>query len=482
MRTMRWTRKWPASAVAPLATAAFFGLTFGLMTAPYHAHANVGDWWLKGASVIPGSSGDFSSDNFKQSVRNWQADGGTYVNFVVPLRQSNLYSSDIGPRYNTPSDSALAAGIDYAHSLGLHAEISIYLESDTGDWRANISANDRDAWYKAYGDELTHYGQIASAHGVELYALGAELVKMASVSANADNTSRWDGMIGRVRGVYGGKLTYTANRGEQGWASELPNIGFWDRLDYVGISAYYELPGDGSVSSMKNGWQNANDYDVSSIHNKTGKPVIFSEVGYRSVSGSYERPWDSWDGGNYDAQAQKNAYEALLEYWNDYGFMQGVDLWWWSPDPTYGGQGNTDYTPHNKPAEQTLTNWWSGSGGSGGGGGSSGGGGSGSTAPAPGTPVDNWWPVDGAHLSGLQPFKAMFDGGDVSTYDMYWQVGNGNLVPMYDSNQEWPHKEAWVDFSGWTWEGNGPYRIVFTGKRKSDGAVISSKSLDIWIP
>ena len=456
--------------------------TFALLALPLvPAHAATNSWWLKGASMIPSGTEDFSSDAFKQSVRNLQALGGTYVNFVIPYYQSNLYSTDIAAGYNTPSDSSLAAGIDYVHSLGMHAEISIYLESYTGEWRAGINPGDRDTWYRNYGNVLVHYGQLGQAHGAELYQLGAELIDMASASQNGDNTARWETMIAAVRSVYHGKLTYSANRGQQGWASELPNIGFWDSLDYVGVSAYYELPGDGSVASMMSDWDNIRSYDIDPIHNKTGKPVIFTEVGYRSVSDAHDRPWDSWDSGAYDASEQQRDYEALLAYWGAYSYMQGATFWWWSPNPGYGGSGNTDYTPQNKPVQDTLKQWWSGS------------------ATPPGTPppanpppsnppptpssatTDNWWPVDGVHVSGLQPFKAMLEGVDISQYQMYWQVDGGNLVPMSDAQQDYPHKEALVDLSGWTWHGGGPYVIQFVSKNAS-GQVISTKALNIFVP
>ena len=131
---------------------------FAMSAAP--AQASVANW-IKGASVIPSSSGDFASANFQQSVRNFKAAGGNYVNFVIPYYQSNPYTTDIGPGYNTPSDSALIAGIQYVHSLGMHAQISLYLENYSGDWRATINPSDRNTWYQKYGDALVHYGQIA---------------------------------------------------------------------------------------------------------------------------------------------------------------------------------------------------------------------------------------------------------------------------------------------------------------------------------
>ena len=64
-----------------------------------------------------------------------------------------------------------------------------------------------------------------------------------------------------------------------------------------------------------------------------------------------------------------------------------------------------------------------------------------------GTPVSVWWPVASAPVSGTQPFKAMVPGMQVEQYDMYWQVDGGSLNYMYNSYQDYPHKEAVVDVS-----------------------------------
>lgn len=326
------------------------------------AHAAVSSW-IKSASIIPKSNTEFGSDSFKQSVRNFQSIGGNYVNLVIPYYQGNTGSTDINPGWNTPTDESLISGIQFVHSLGMDVQISIYLETYSGEWRANINPGDRSTWYARYGDVLVRYGRLASEQGVELYQLGAELISMASSAANADNTARWNAMISRVRGVYSGALTYSANRPQSGdtWSSEASHIGFWDKMQYLGLSAYYELYGDGSVASLESGWENLHNSLISPLQS-FGKPILFTEVGYRSVSGAHDRPWDSWSGGSYDAQEQVNDYTALLNFWNRHSYMQGVVLWWWSADPNYGGSGNTDYTPQNKPAQEVLKQWWAGGG------------------------------------------------------------------------------------------------------------------------
>ncbi len=95
------------------------------------------------------------------------------------------------------------------------------------------------------------------------------------------------------------------------------------------------------------------------------------------------------------------------------------------------------------------------------------------------TPLNAWWPSEGAHLTGAQPFKALVEGADVSTYDMYWQVDGGQLNPMQTSTTDYPHKEASVDVSGWSWKGQGPYAITFVAKQ--NGQNLGSKTVNIYV-
>ncbi len=89
-----------------------------------------------------------------------------------------------------------------------------------------------------------------------------------------------------------------------------------------------------------------------------------------------------------------------------------------------------------------------------------------------------WWPSQNASLEGTQPFKAVIDGKSLSEYDMYWSVDNGGLVQMYDSQADYPHKEAQVDLSGWNWSSTGTYSVSFVAKDHS-GSEIGRASVSI---
>lgn len=299
------------------------------MPAAYAAVAS----WQKGASIEPRWNTDFGSDSFKQSLRNLHATGANYVTLIIPWKQSNIYSTDVRADGGTPTDESLAAGIDYAHSLGLKVNLKPHLDSYDGQWRAAINPGDRASWFANYGALLFRLADIARTHGVEEITVGTELIKMAAATENGTNTENWQNLIAGVRARFGGQLTYSANWGPSGFVDEKNNIQFWSSLDSIGISAYFNLGSDynNAVDHLKAEWANWQG-SISALSQRWGKPVLFTEIGYKSVTGSHTQPWNFNFGGPTDQTEQANDYEALFSFWNDYGYMIGVQGWKWSSD------------------------------------------------------------------------------------------------------------------------------------------------------
>lgn len=318
--------------------------------------------WMRGANVVPTSSSDFASASFQESMRNLRATGATSVALVIPYYQSNIYATDIAPGYNTPTDAALASAIEYLHSLGFSVMLKVHIDSYDGSWRAFINPSDRSAWFVNYTNYLVHIGEIGQQHHVELISLGTELVSMAASQMHSTNTQNWITLIQKMRTVFSGALTYTANstnNNNDAFQNEKKYIEFWSHLDYAGLSTYYTIStGDNSVASLVASWEYWNKNDLQSFAQQTGKPLLFSEVGYRSVSGAHFAPWDWARGGSVDLTEQANDYQALFEYWNAYDYIRGLYLWDWTTNPNAGGPGSTDYTPQHKPAEQVMTQWF----------------------------------------------------------------------------------------------------------------------------
>lgn len=96
-----------------------------------------------------------------------------------------------------------------------------------------------------------------------------------------------------------------------------------------------------------------------------------------------------------------------------------------------------------------------------------------------GSTLNVWWPGDGKHVAGLQPFKAMVEGTPVEQYEMTWQVDGGAENPMQNNYTDYPHKEAAVDVSSWKWRGAGPYSVHMVAKQ--NGATISETTFTIYV-
>jgi hypothetical protein len=456
--------------------AMFFSITAALVV-----HAAVSDW-QKGATINPESSTDFASDTMKASLKNLRATGATYVALVVPYYQSNIYSIDIKPGWNTPSDASLIAAIDYAHLIGLSVVLKPHVEPYSNEWRAYINPSDRNGWFNAYGGDVVHLAQIGAAHHVEMLVVGTELVSMAASNMNTTNTQHWLDLIKSVRSVYSGKLTYGANstnNNADAFQNEKKFIGFWSALDYAGLSVYYNLnTSSNSVDSLKTAWDYWNKNDLKTFQQGIGKPLLFIEIGYRSVTNAHYDPWNWQRSGAIDQTEQANNYEALMSYWTAQPYLAGVFWWDWESNPNAGGGNTSSYTPQNKSAQAVLSKWY----------GSNTSQPPTSSQPPPPTtppaatpgPIDVWWPTEGSRVSGVQPFKAMVENIPLTQYHLYWQVDGDRLNEMIDSSKDYPHKEASIDLTNWRWRGVGRYELTFVSKDLS-GALIGKKTVHIWV-
>jgi hypothetical protein len=329
--------------------------------APVHADASL-TGWQKGILVQPDTSTDYSSTNFQQSMRNAAADGVNYVSLVIPLSQSNIYSSDVSTDSTTPTNQSLVSGIEFIHSLGMHVALILHDDPNDGQWRAMINPTNRPTWFANYGQILDQYADIAQANNVEEIIIATEMSSLTIPSYSSQNTPGWINMIQNVRTQYSGLLTYGAEHG--GYMADDTELGFWNYLDEIGISAYYSMGNSSStVADMESDWSQVDASELKGLAAEYNKPMIFIEAGYVSGDNALGDPGSAYlDPGNVNLTIQANAYQALLAYWSNSTYMSGVSFWDWSADPNAGGSNDDNYTPQNKPAEQVMKQWFTGHG------------------------------------------------------------------------------------------------------------------------
>lgn len=264
---------------------------------------------------------------------------------------------------NTATDDALVYIIDQAHTKGFRVFLKINVDAVNGEWRGNFAPTNADIWFQNYQSIMTQYAVMAEQHSVEMFSAGCEFRSLA-VPAYA---AQWSNVIEAIRRNYTGKLTYSAD-----WQT-YTNKPFWNQLDYIGIDAYFPLDkdDDASAQDLKNDWFGCDLFggsitynnqfhginwvaQISNFKNKyTDKPVWFAEAGCGSADNSlYDPAWYAFPVPNMTAQS--NYYEGFFNVWTNYNWFMG--MFWWDArrSPYYGGSGNVQQTPLNKPAENVL--------------------------------------------------------------------------------------------------------------------------------
>lgn len=241
----------------------------------------------------------------------------------------------------------------------------IWLTNANGKWRSDIKMNspeEWDQWFEQYQSFILYYAQVAEKYNFEGLCIGTELYITTS-----QHEQKWRNIIKEIRKVYSGQLTYAAN-----FYKEYEEIKFWDALDYIGIQAYFPLTKNEnpSVKELVNGWQ-PHYKKLQQLHHKWQKPVVFTEIGYRSAKDAAIRPWewekrgDDIDESEISTATQAVCYEAMFKTFWKADWIGGVFFWKWTPE-NYGVAIQTNrrrkrsplsFTP-KKEALKVIEKWY----------------------------------------------------------------------------------------------------------------------------
>jgi hypothetical protein len=281
--------------------------------------------------------------------------GGVLVTWYMDRRDSIVIAPD---NQQTPTDAAVVAAVRDLHALGLKVMLKPHVDVKDGSWRGTIRPSDSTAWFSSYDAFVARCAALAQTEGVELFDVGTELVTMT----DSRSASQWATVIAHVREAYKGPLTYGANANSPG--DEFTSVSFWNLLDYAGLDVYAPLTDhdDPTRAELIQAWgRNVNGDDMVSAYRnwQAGhrKPVVFTEIGYRSAAGANRVPWDFSRVSSPDPTEQANCYDAAFEVWSkESAWMRGTFWWAWPTDPP--NPGDTDYSPRGKPAETLLAQWY----------------------------------------------------------------------------------------------------------------------------
>lgn len=218
-----------------------------------------------------------------------------------------------------------------------------------GSWPGEVKMTDElkwREWFSNYKTFIVHYAKLAEENNLEIFCVGTEL------SQSSPRTEDWRKIIREVRKVYSGKLTYAAN-----FHNEFENIEFWDDLDFIGVQAYFSLAdkNNPTTEELVSNWTQ-HLASIEKIQKKYSKPILFTEIGYRSTTDAAIEPW-KWPQENKEAisssETQARCYEAFFKAAWKKPWLAGAYFWKWYP---HGGNRmqEIDFTPQGKHAEKVL--------------------------------------------------------------------------------------------------------------------------------
>ena len=309
----------------------------------------------KGMGYCTWSKEAYLMEDSDQSLAKVSELGTNWTAVLVTWYQTNCWSGDIHRGSNTPTDESIIHAIRKAKELGMKVMLKPHLDiidQSDGSWRGEIGCvrdSDWENWFKKYTEYIMHYVDIADAEGVEMFCVGTELS-----SAAASKGFMWVEMIKKIRKKYKGSLIYAAH-----W-DRYQDIRFWDKLDYVGINAYFPLTEEmaPTYDQLVQGWQKW-VAEIEEFQARVQQPIIFPEIGCASADGAAIRPWEHVQRSEVNLDLQKEYYRALMDIFWGKDWFYGLYWWYWGTNVNMGGEHNRGFAPQNKPAEALVKEWYS---------------------------------------------------------------------------------------------------------------------------
>ncbi|TMM56847.1 hypothetical protein FEE95_10120 [Maribacter algarum] len=343
------------------------------------AYSNTNDWYtFDWDATVMNENGhvknlyDVDKKHRGMSVFGWSEDNQEAIDnlvhanvewvAVIPFlyqkdEKTKLVDIPENPEVYTRRDSSHIRAIQDLHKKGIRVQLKPHLWMNDG-WRSNITLDNEvewEAWFESYRTNILRYARIAEVTDTELFCVGTELK-----TSIKKQPQKWENLIGEIRQIYSGELTYAAN-----WYDEYEHISFWKDLDYIGIQAYFPLTKvkNPDLKTIEKGWEKHLTV-LESFHKKYDKPILFTEVGYRSDADATIKPWE-WNQffgeitKKKSDQTQQLAYEALFNKTWHQPWFAGVYIWQWdNRTMEESAQTDLDFSPRFKPAENILAKWF----------------------------------------------------------------------------------------------------------------------------
>jgi hypothetical protein len=302
----------------------------------------------------------------------------------------------------TDSLAALGATIKQATALGLSVMVRPLIDFvnpadlkgtpySYDEWRTYFNPGaagsaGANTFFASYQTMILQEAQVAVANGATSLCIGTELDQITGPAYE----SYWNAIITALRTDDPTlKLTYAADWdddlspwqwGGTGLAAGTGNlatqVSFANELDSIGVDCYAPISdaADPTLAQLVAGWtQTPTDPETlavtggqslisyfESVSAATGKPLIFTELGYENATDAASQPAGSATN-VVDSQLQAELYQAFFEAWQQSGnsSLTGVYFWNWDPNSAEVGPGEgTNFSPQGLPAQGVVTDWF----------------------------------------------------------------------------------------------------------------------------
>lgn len=311
------------------------------------AEAEAGEL-MKGMTVsCPGYGKIWGSPAMRYSVRELKELGVEWI----AIHPYASVRTDGSIRFQDPANTGyMQRAVSITRSEGLEVFWKPHLAYwGSFEWRGAIRFDDDAAWgrfFSGYERFIVAHARFAEEKKIPLLAIGTEYEK------TMQHEAAWRRIIGAVRKVYSGKITYAAN-----WDG-IDRVPFWDAVDLIGVQAYFPLS-DGEGPSQKEldaRWDRLLAR-LTSLSEKHGdKKILLTEIGYPRSMGAAREPWKPAVDGSDAAIALRTGLLDTALRKLDHPRIAGAFWWKWIPGSTLWDQ---DFSMRDEEARRALGRHWS---------------------------------------------------------------------------------------------------------------------------
>lgn len=270
------------------------------------------------------------------------------------VKSMNLNSVSVPFVIDIPNLQSSQANLrDMTHSLEIVKELKaegkrvivepypLIASSDEGGDETSLNPTDKDLFMKNWSDAVLTVAKAVKGYAPEGLYIGSNFVKLEQTESKS-----FDKLIEDLRPEFKGNILYRTNFWYTAdWAPETisnfndkKQIEFFKNVDVLSIAAYFEVsdPDEMDVTKLREKMKNVTVYnrgqniikELEELHQATGKPIIFGELGITNHTTAMKQPYAYWLDSSLptDENIQSVWYEAWIKEMRQYSWFYGYTI------------------------------------------------------------------------------------------------------------------------------------------------------------